>query len=107
MASPGNWRKLWVRSVHRRRSNILADRHGLKKVIACGLEKNDYETLNFLFGWAEVVLVVGSDTLWSMVPTDFRYKAVHLNIGPDRWGHYGNDELVRILTPLIDNLVTS
>lgn len=92
-----------VRSVSAR--FILADKFGCRKVIACGLEKNDYETLNFLFGWAEVILVCGSVNLWNMLGDCWKDRAIHLDIGPDRWGHYGNGELVGILTPMIEGLV--
>ena len=91
-----------VRSVAAR--FILADRHGLRKVLACGWEKNDPETVAMLCEWADAVLVVGSASDWNL-PTA-KDKTVLLDIGPDRWGHYGNGELVGVLTPLIERLVS-
>ncbi len=92
-----------VRSVSVR--NILADNYGFRKVLACGLEKNDAETLCYLFAWADVILVVGSPGLLEMAPLGYAHKTRHLDVGPDRWGHYGHPELREILRPMIERLV--
>ena len=92
-----------VRSVAAR--YVLADKFGFRKVLACGWEKNDNETVTMLCEWADVIFVVGSAHSWNIPAEQFRHKAYMLNVGPDRWGHYGNQELVDILTPMIENLV--
>lgn len=91
-----------VRSVAAR--HLLADRYGFRKVIACGWEKNDEETVSTLCNWADAILVVGSASTWKLnTPTN---KTHLLDIGVDRWGHYGHQDLLSILTPLVERLLT-
>ena len=90
-----------VRSVAAR--NVLADQHHFKKVLACGWEKNDRSTVKMLCDWSDVVLVVGSASLWNLdVPSE---KTVKIDIGPDRWGDYRHPELQNILTTIIKGLL--
>lgn len=94
-----------VRSVAAR--YILADHFGFRKVLACGWEKNDEETVRMLCEWADVVLVVGSADSWvlnsSLVPPP--NKTVLINIGEDRWGRYNHPDLVGVLRPKIEELL--
>ena len=90
-----------VRSVAVR--NILADRYGFLKAIACGWENNDEATLRMLFDWADFILVVGRGSDWNLnIPP----KKTHLlNVGRDRWSRYDHPELLAILAPLVENLL--
>lgn len=90
-----------VRSVAAR--HILADRFGFCKVLACGWEKNDAETVDMLCAWADVVLVVGRGDDWKL-PTPPE-KTVLLNVGPDVWGDYRNPQLLEKLLNLIYPIV--
>jgi predicted protein tyrosine phosphatase len=92
-----------VRSVAARK--VLCDDFGLKAVLACGLEKNDPDTLRMLFNWADVVIVVGENHLFRLVPEEFLAKAVHLSIGGDRWGNCFDPNLNRLLKALLKSLV--
>lgn len=93
-----------VRSVATR--YILADRFGFRRVLVCGWEKNDKETVEMLCRWADAVVVVGSTGNWWHTPDPmFEDKTHRLNIGEDRWGVYNHPELVALLTPLIERIV--
>ena len=94
-----------VRSVSAR--FILVDFHDFHKVLTCGLEKNDYDTLKHLFDWADIILIVGSPVLWIMAePLGCQHKSIHLNVGKDRWGYFQHQELVTILVPMIAKLMS-
>lgn len=92
-----------VRSVATR--NILAEKYGFQKVLACGWEKNDQETVDMLCDWADAIIVVGSVHDWNVPASRFLQKSIFVNVGKDRWGHYGHPELHSLLTPLIASLL--
>lgn len=83
--------------------NILNKRFGCTKVLACGFEMNDRETVKLLCDWADRIIVVGSVHQWTDPggPLDwlaqYGAKVKLLHVGPDRWGHWGNTELLEIL----------
>lgn len=83
---------------------ILTRIYSFRKVIACGWENTDVETLAMLFKWADVVMVVGRPSDWNL-PTPPE-KTVHLEVGADEWGDYRHPKLIgRVLGHLIQ-LVT-
>ena len=88
-----------VRSVSAR--FVLADKFGFRKVLACGWEKNDVDTVTMLCNWADVILVVGRPSEWVILDNQFVDKTIALEVGPDRFGHYGHPELVDMLTHMI------
>ena len=92
-----------VRSVAAR--FVLADKFGFRKVLACGWEKNDEETVRMLCEWADVILVVGRPSDWVILNHQFDSKIIGLEVGVDRFGHYGNLELVDMLTGMIQPLI--
>lgn len=90
-----------VRSVAAR--NILVERYGFKKVLACGWHTNDDETLQMLYQWADAILVVGRGLDWNLeTPPE---KTVMLNVGRDEWHRYDHRDLRRLLIPMIEELV--
>lgn len=90
-----------VRSVAAR--YVLSDKFGFRKALACGWEKNDAETLDMLYSWADAVLVVGRGSEWGLpTPPD---KTVLLEVGEDVWGHYQHPDLVSRLEELLAPLV--
>lgn len=97
-------RKGQVRSVAAR---SLLHEMGFKKVLCCGLEYNDTETVGMLFKWADVVLIVGGEAVRRFISTDWAFEAhVHwLNIGQDIWGRYDHPELQGLLRPHLERLV--
>lgn len=68
---------------------------GFKKVIACGWESNDGETVEELCEWADVVLVVGRPSDWK-IPTPPE-KTVMVEVGEDVWGRYDHPKLLAAL----------
>lgn len=90
-----------VRSVAAR--NVLLN-YGLLKVLTCGLENNDQDTLKMLYQWADAILVVGSPGVWLLLRPEYKYKAHFLEVGHDLWGDYRHEELQCLLKPLISNL---
>ena len=90
-----------VRSVAAR--HILAARFGFNKVIACGWENNDQDTLDMLYKWADVILVVGRGLDWKLsTPPE---KTHLVDIGQDVYGRYNHPELIGMLVPKIEALL--
>jgi hypothetical protein len=89
-----------VRSVAAR--HLLIAR-GFRKVVACGWEVNDRDTVKMLCLWADAVLVVGRGALWNLpVPPE---KEVQVEVGQDVWGRYDHPDLLALLEPQIEALV--
>lgn len=86
---------------------ILNDRHGLKGVLAVGLDKTDADTLAMLFDWADVILVVGEGGLVGKVPAGWQSKVRHLDVGEDTYHNYANGKLNEKLGCLLSPLVVS
>lgn len=94
-----------VRSVAAR--YILSERFGFRKVLACGWEKNDHDTVEMLCRWADAILIVGSAKQWVVegkVDWIFNETAL-IDIGPDVYHRYNHPELINILTPIIEAMV--
>lgn len=90
-----------VRSVAAR--FLLSDLFGFRKVVCIGWELNDYETLDELCKWADVIMVVGRPSDWGLyVPKD---KTINIEIGEDIYGHYLHPRLLEVLLPKITAIV--
>ena len=93
-----------VRSVAARK--LLSEDWGFRKVLTCGLEKNDYETIRFLVDWADAVLVVASQEVFKLFPESLRSDKVQfLEVGPDVWGWHKHPELTRKIGDLLERIV--
>jgi predicted protein tyrosine phosphatase len=90
-----------VRSVAAR--HILADRYGFKKVLSCGWEKNDSDTVQMLCDWADYILIVGSTMHWRFSTPLPKTKLI--DIGPDIWGSYNHPDLLAKLESKIKELL--
>lgn len=92
-----------VRSVAAR--YILSMMFEFRKVIACGWELNDKDTVQMLYDWADVVLIVGRPSEWNLpLPKD---KVRAIDIGPDIYGDYTHPALLDVLLPKIKALFDS
>lgn len=78
---------------------------GLRAVIAAGLDGNDPDTLEMLFAWADVILVVGEKYLADKVPSQWRMKMHHLDVGSDKWGWHQHGRLMAKLRPEIEAIM--
>ncbi len=85
---------------------LLCDAWGMQKVLACGLDKNDAETLEMLFRWADVILVVGEQRLADKIPAEHRAKMYHLDIGLDTYRNCFSRELHDKLAPKLQALLS-
>lgn len=93
-----------VRSVALR--NILIETFGFCNVLSCGWENNSADTVAMLCEWADVILVIGSTSIWPHVPSSrFLHKSYHFNIGADIWGDYRSADLHRIIMPMVEGLI--
>lgn len=85
---------------------------GFQKVLCCGLENNDRETVRNLLTWADVVLVVGSQGVFRLfreyadIEELYYGIAFHrIDVGQDVWGDYRSKELQGLLRPHLERLV--
>jgi hypothetical protein len=92
-----------VRSVCTR--YLLSDRFGFRKVLACGWEKNDQETVDMLCEWADVVLLLRDASECVPLCPRLDQKLVTVFIGLDVWGRYNHPDLVNKLLPIVEALV--
>lgn len=81
---------------------VLEDVYGFKNILTAGLDKTHPETLNMLFDWAEVILIVGETDLMNKISNP---KAIHLDVGVDRFGCYNNADLYKLLRQMIRKLI--
>lgn len=75
-------------------------------VIACGVHSNSPETREFLYEWADIIIVMTEDILPS-VPEKFRFKGGDrklflYEVGVDRFGNAFHPELQNILINIIN-----
>lgn len=91
-----------VRSVCAR--YILTKVYRFRKVITCGWENTDTETLGMLYDWADVVIVVGRPRDWNL-PTP-EQKTLHLEVGSDVWNDYRHPYLIGRIFGLLMQVVT-
>ena len=63
------------------------------EAIAASLEKLEPDTLDMLYRWAEVIVVVEQQYL-QLVPDEHAAKVRLVDIGPDRWGMSNHEGLV-------------
>lgn len=69
-------------------------------VINCGVDGNGDDTLDMLYKWADVILVV-ADNILPFIPQEFRSKTKVVPIGEDEYGNPGSLELKRKVESLL------
>jgi len=67
--------------------------------LACGWEKNNPDTLEMLFNWADHILVM-EDDFKKFIPEKFKNKLIVTDVGFDRWFSISKN-----LTDLCDSLI--
>lgn len=73
--------------------SVLKYQYG-NDVLNCGVEGNEPETLEMLYNWAEVIVVL-RDFFKDSIPEKYHHKVRILDVGVDRFWTY-NEELMQI-----------
>lgn len=91
---------------------ILEDTYGFMSVLTAGLEKWCPQALSELTWWADRIVVVGEGALLDKLPyakeapESTRWgNTIHIDVGPDRWGHYGHKDLAKMVGDALKGLV--
>lgn len=82
---------------------VLTDEHQ-HDALACGLEKQEPETMEMLYSWADRVWLLDARFV-SCIPDRWKHKLTVLDVGPDRWGHENNGGLRDIVRKKIAELL--
>lgn len=72
-----------TRSVHC--AYLLKERYGHADTLACGFQRNSIETLDMLFNWADVIVLM-DDWFIDHVPDKYKDKVIVFAVGDDIWG---------------------
>lgn len=67
--------------------------------LACGVGGNGSDTLQMLYEWAQVIIVLDG-TLVPLILEPYRGKVLVFDVGPDRWHDPGSSDLHNILREL-------
>lgn len=70
-------------------------------VLTAGLKRNDGNTLEMLFIWADKIIVTAKDQL-ARIPDEFMDKVELWNIGPDNYPRPFNKHLLSIVRGLME-----
>lgn len=64
-------------------SYILKEKYGVDS-LSCGFRTNSKETLEMLFEWADIIILMQADFI-RVVPIKYHHKVHVIDVGPDRW----------------------
>jgi hypothetical protein len=80
---------------------MIVNRYLDHSTLACGLDTNDEETRNFLFVWADVIVVMHHD-MFASIPPFFFAKTFIFHVGNDVWGNPFDEELQLAIVDLLN-----
>lgn len=85
-------------------ATILKRELGYWDTLPCGIYNCSAETRMMLFNWADLVIVVGEQKIYDVVPEEFRAKTVHIDVGLDVWDNPRHPDLWAKLRPEVERL---
>ena len=84
---------------------ILKDVLGVNDTIAMGVQTASPETQSILFNWADEIVVVAGEDIYSQIPEEFLHKTSWVDIGPDIWRDPMHRDLQTKLLPLLEEVI--
>ncbi len=86
-------------------ARLLKDNWSLPDVVALGVDTTTPETWALLGPAAKAIVVVADQPIYDRVPSEYRVKTIHLDIGDDTWGNSFNGDLSAILTARLTSII--